>query len=292
MEEQTSSQPAWKPLSSIERRVLGVLVEKAKTTPDAYPLTLNALRNGCNQKSNRDPQMDLNEDQLEDALEDLRQAGAVLEVQGGGRTAKYRHAIYEWMGVDKVEAAVMTELLLRGAQTVGELRGRAARMEKIADLAALKPVVDALKSRGLIIGLTPEGRGHIVTHALYSAKELERLKRDHNTSDFDEVDQGSARVSEPQTSASTPSTAAAHADSARMPSAASQSQAPHSTAAQQSAAHTHQSQISSAETANLANDLSQIRAEFAAAQREFEEAIAELQQRVDELERFRQDVGG
>ena len=111
-----------------------MLIEKAKTTPENYPLSLNALRTGCNQKSNRAPLMQLEEDQVAEALESLRQAGAVAEIQGGARVDKYRHLAYEWLGVDKVELAVMAELLLRGSQTVGELRGRAARMEPIKDL--------------------------------------------------------------------------------------------------------------------------------------------------------------
>ncbi len=111
----SSLAPRWKPIGRVERRVLGVLVEKAKTTPDAYPLTLNSLTTGCNQKSNRDPQMNLEPDQIESSLEKLRHMSAVIEVSGGGRVPKYRHMVYEWLGVDKIEAAVMTELLLRGA---------------------------------------------------------------------------------------------------------------------------------------------------------------------------------
>jgi uncharacterized protein YceH (UPF0502 family) len=153
------------------------LVEKAKTTPDQYPLTLNALTNGCNQKSNRDPQMSLETHEVEDTLEELRGLGAVLEVVGGGRVSKYRHMMYEWMGVEKAEAAVMTELLLRGAQTLGELRGRAARMEPIADVSSLRPIVQSLIDKGLVISLTPAGRGQIVTHALYLPEELEKVKK-------------------------------------------------------------------------------------------------------------------
>src|SRR5688572_15619405 len=149
----------WQPLSLRQRRVLGVLIEKAKTTPDAYPMTLNGLVAGCNQKSNREPQMNLSSDDVEQVLEELRAMGAVTEVQGSGRVAKYRHHAYEWLGVEKTELAVMTELMLRGEQTLGELRGRAARMEAIADLAALKPVVDALLQKGLMLELTPSGRG-------------------------------------------------------------------------------------------------------------------------------------
>jgi uncharacterized protein len=166
----------WQPLSLRQRRVLGVLVEKAKTTPDAYPMTLNGLVAGCNQKSNREPQMNLSSDDVEQVLEELRAMGAVTEVQGSGRVAKYRHHAYEWLGVEKTELAVMTELMLRGEQTLGELRGRAARMEPIPDLAVLKPVVDSLIQKGLMIELTPSGRGQIVSHGLYKERELNELK--------------------------------------------------------------------------------------------------------------------
>jgi uncharacterized protein YceH (UPF0502 family) len=159
-----------------ERRVVGVMVEKAKTTPDAYPLTLNALRNGCNQKSNRAPVLSMDETHVEDALEKLRAYGAVMEIQGDGRVPKFRHMLYEWLGVEKVEMAVMVELLLRGAQTVGELRGRAARMEPIPDLAALWPILESLQRKKLLIFLSPRGRGCTVTHALYLPNELEKVK--------------------------------------------------------------------------------------------------------------------
>ena len=130
----------WGTLSRIQRRVVGVLVEKAKTTPDNYPLTLNSLVNGCNQKSNRSPQMQLDEEQVYDGLDELRKLGAIAVVQGDGRAEKYRHLMYEWLGVDKVELAVMAELLLRGQQTLGELRGRAARMEPIKGISELQPI--------------------------------------------------------------------------------------------------------------------------------------------------------
>ncbi len=168
--------PRWQPLSPIDRRVAGVLVEKAKTTPAGYPMSLNAICTGANQKNNRFPVLQLEPDQVEDSLQRLRQLGAVGLIEGYGRVAKYRHYLYEWLGVDKVELAVMAELLLRGAQTEGELRARAARMEPIADLTALRPILASLKSKGLVISLTPEGRGHVVTHALYPPRELENLK--------------------------------------------------------------------------------------------------------------------
>ena len=168
--------PRWQCLSAIDRRVAAVLVEKAKTTPAAYPLSLNAVSTACNQKSNRSPVMNLEPDDVEQSLERLRHLGAVGHVQGYGRVSKYRHYLYDWLGVDKVEIAVIAELLLRGAQTEGELRSRAARMEPIADLAELRPILASLKSKGLVIPLTPEGRGHVVAHALYPPDELETVK--------------------------------------------------------------------------------------------------------------------
>jgi uncharacterized protein YceH (UPF0502 family) len=173
-----ATKPRWQPLEALERRVLGVLVEKAKTTPENYPLSLNALKSGCNQKNNRAPLMQVEEDQVDAALETLRRVGAVAEIQGSGRVNKFRHLGYDWLGVDKVEMAVMAELLLRGAQTVGELRGRAARMEPIKDLAELRPVLDSLQAKGLVMFLTPEGRGAIVTHALYQERELDKVRRE------------------------------------------------------------------------------------------------------------------
>ncbi len=173
--------PRWQPLPSLERRVLGVLIEKAKTTPDNYPLTLVALCNGCNQKSNRDPQMNLQDEEVQTALDRLRARGAVVFVEGSGRVEKYRHLAYEWLGVNKAELAVMCELLLRGPQTEGQLRAHVERMEPMADLAALRHILAGLKSRGLVLPLTPEGRGHVIAHALYPAEELAQLRAHYGT---------------------------------------------------------------------------------------------------------------
>ena len=161
----------WQPLDAMQRRVLGVLVEKAKTTPDSYPLTVNAIKTGCNQKSNRNPQMDLAADDIMATLDELRELRAVSEVQGDGRADKYRHLAYDWLGVDKVELAVLAELLLRGEQTVGELRGRAARMEPISGLPELMPILGRLREKGLLWDVTPQGRGQIVSHRLFLPSE-------------------------------------------------------------------------------------------------------------------------
>lgn len=174
-----SAAATWSPLTPTERRVAGVLVEKAKTTPDVYPLSLNALRVGSNQKNNRDPITQYEDDDVQRAIDSLREKRAAMEVQGGARVPKYRHLLYDWLGVDKVELAVMAELLLRGPQTEGELRVRASRMEPIADLPALRAVLERLKARGLVISLTSEGRGHVITHGLYRPPELQRLREEY-----------------------------------------------------------------------------------------------------------------
>jgi len=194
--------PKWRPLNRVQRRILGVLVEKAKTTPEAYPLSLNAIATGSNQKSNRAPQMSLEPDDVELELDNLRGLEAVIEVQSSGRVPKYKHLAYEWLGVDKYELAVMAELLLRGEQTIGELRGRAARMEPIADLGALKPILQALVAKGLVVELTPAGRGQVVTHALYSDRELKELREQFAQGAAEEASPPSSRASAPVARAS------------------------------------------------------------------------------------------
>jgi uncharacterized protein YceH (UPF0502 family) len=171
-----SPESAWPVLSVIERRILGVLVEKAKTTPDVYPLSINSIVTGGNQKSNRDPLLSLTDLEVEDALPALQEKGLVTRITGG-RVDRWRHNLYDVWNVNKVELAVLTELLLRGAQTEGELRGRAGRMEPIDDLDTLRGVLKPLAERGLIVYLGPEGRrGTQLTHGFYSPNELEYLK--------------------------------------------------------------------------------------------------------------------
>jgi uncharacterized protein YceH (UPF0502 family) len=165
-----------RPLEAIERRVLGTLIEKGKTTPDQYPLSLNALVTGCNQKSNRDPAMTLDEEQVTRAVASLRQAGAVAEVYGSGKIPRYRHLAYEWLGVEKEELAILGELLLRGEQTEGDLRGRASRMDPIPDLDALRTHLDRLAARGLVVWLSPPGRGRMLTHGLLPPEKLDKVR--------------------------------------------------------------------------------------------------------------------
>ncbi len=205
--ESGSSPPAssaWKPLDARQRRVLGVLIEKAKTTPAAYPMTVNALVTGCNQKNNRDPLTTLDDIDVEKALDQLRTLGVVSELDWLGRVPKYKHHAYEWLGVSKPEIAVMTELLLRGAQPLGDLRARAARMEPIADLAALKPIVDALLGRGLMIELSGPGRGQIVSHNLYLPQELVEEKAQHSGHARSPASFGGGEPASRHTAATTP----------------------------------------------------------------------------------------
>lgn len=164
------------PLSPAARRVLGVLVEKAKTTPDNYPMTLAGLISGSNQKSNRAPQMQLDEDKVLSALDELKGVGAAREIQGSGRATKYRHAAYEWLDVESAGAAVMTELLLRGPQTIGEIRSRASRMYALDDLATTQGVVEDLIAKELVEPLTPPGRGQVFAHKLYPPDERQHLE--------------------------------------------------------------------------------------------------------------------
>jgi len=176
-----SSTPRGQPLDEIQRRVLGVLIEKAKTTPAGYPMSVNAIVVGCNQKSNRDPLTEYDDFTVEKALSELQTLGVVKEIDWVGRVPKYKHLAYEWLGVRPVELAILGELLLRGPQSLGDLRARASRMEAIEDLAALKPIVESLVARQLMVELTPPGRGQLVSHNLYPPGELDRMRESHGS---------------------------------------------------------------------------------------------------------------
>lgn len=131
-------------LDSVEVRVLGCLIEKELTTPEYYPLSLNALTNACNQKSNRDPVMALQETDVVRALDSLRFKRFARVAGDSSRVSKYRHSLAESLRLDPPALAVIAELLLRGPQTVGELRTRGERMASFADLAAVETVLQEL----------------------------------------------------------------------------------------------------------------------------------------------------
>jgi uncharacterized protein YceH (UPF0502 family) len=166
----------WPILSFHERRVLGVLVEKQKTTPDIYPLSLNALATGCNQKSNREPVLNLSNAEVEEALASGQQKGLAVKITGG-RVEHWRHTLYETWNVGKVELAILAELLLRGPQTEGTLRAHTSRMEQIADLDALRALLKPMEERKLIVFLGELGRrGTTITHGFHDPVDLERLR--------------------------------------------------------------------------------------------------------------------
>lgn len=196
---------SWVPLSSRERRVLGVLVEKAKTTPEYYPLTVAAIVTGSNQKSNRDPVTNFDADDVEEILQDLRQKGATVMIEGSGRVVRWKHTLYDWLKVTKVELAVLAELMLRGPQTEGDLRSRASRMEPFPDLTSLQTVLEALATRELVIYLSPPGvkRGVVVTHGLYPPKELEKVRQSFvQAPEPDEAEDRPVRASSPRAESS------------------------------------------------------------------------------------------
>ncbi|NBD37125.1 MAG: DUF480 domain-containing protein [Verrucomicrobia bacterium] len=132
-------------LTGEEARVLGCLLEKAATTPDAYPLTLNSLVAACNQKSNRDPVVDYDEETVAEAIEGLRSKHLVFRWDGAGaRVPKYKHHVDERLGLDSAGKALLAVLLLRGAQTLGQLRTRTERMHVFRDVAAVQQELDEL----------------------------------------------------------------------------------------------------------------------------------------------------
>jgi uncharacterized protein len=141
-------------LLDTEVRVLGALLEKQRTTPDAYPLSLNALRAATNQSTNRDPVVDYDEATIRDALHRLsRRRYARLASGPGSRAAKYRHLVDEALGLGPAELSVLTVLMLRGPQTPGELRARTERMYAFEDAEQLHRVLDALIERELVARL-------------------------------------------------------------------------------------------------------------------------------------------
>jgi uncharacterized protein YceH (UPF0502 family) len=163
------------------------LVEKQKTakTADAYPLTLNALVTGCNQKSNRDPVLDLDEVEVEEGLAALQKKLLVTRITGG-RAERFRHNLYETWTANGAEMAVLAELLLRGPQTKGDLRGRAARMSAVDTLDDLEALLKSLTARRLAVYLTdPDRRGAVVTHGFHPPDELARLKAQHASAPAD-----------------------------------------------------------------------------------------------------------
>ena len=161
-------------LTAAEIRVLGCLLEKQRTTPDAYPLSLNALRLACNQSTNRDPVVDYDEATVRDAVQSLgRRRWARLTSGAGSRAPKYRHLLDEALPLGPAQYAVLCVLLLRGAQTPGELKQRTERLHPIADLAGVHAALESLAERDLVTGLgrRPGQKEERYVHRLGEAEE-------------------------------------------------------------------------------------------------------------------------
>jgi uncharacterized protein len=147
-------------LHPIEVRVLGSLLEKDLTTPEYYPLTLSALQNACNQKSSREPIVQYDETTVAQGLELLRQKHLILKVTGAGhRVEKYAHRLGESLNLGRRELAILCVLMLRGPQTVGELRGRTERMHPFEDLEQVEHVLESLAAREPDPLVAPASRG-------------------------------------------------------------------------------------------------------------------------------------
>ena len=138
---------ALRPLTPIEARVLATLVEKARTVPDSYPLSLNALVLGCNQKSSRDPVMDISNDDAQAALESLKALSLVFEASSS-RVVRYQHNLYRVLNISEPQGVLLALLMLRGPQTPAELRTNGERWYKFADTAAVETVLQELQARG------------------------------------------------------------------------------------------------------------------------------------------------
>src|SRR4029079_18608064 len=147
-------------LSLLETRVLGVLVEKERTVPDSYPLTLNALISGCNQKSSRDPVMNASESEVQAALDHLKSMTFVIE-SSGGRVARYSHNFERVLHVPRQASAILAVLMLRGPQTPGELRINTERLHPFADISSVEAFLTELAERpaGALVKELPRQAG-------------------------------------------------------------------------------------------------------------------------------------
>ena len=161
-------------LSLIETRVLGTLSEKQHTVPDSYPLTLNALVSGCNQKTSRSPVMEAAEAEVQAALDSLKALNLVMETSGG-RVSRYSQNLERVLQVPSQSAAILTVLMLRGPQTAGELRINCERLHGFADISAVQGFLDELAGKSLVVELPrlPGARENRWAHLLSGAPKID-----------------------------------------------------------------------------------------------------------------------
>jgi uncharacterized protein YceH (UPF0502 family) len=169
-------------LTDVDIRVLGSLIEKQLTTPEYYPLSLNALVTACNQSSNRDPIVKFDESTVDRSIAALRQRGLVRGTKGvDARVTKYAHRVDDVMGLKAREIAVLGVLMLRGPQTTGELRVRASRLEPFADIAEVEATLAGLIARELVVALPRQRYAHLLAgppSAITPEEELRALRQE------------------------------------------------------------------------------------------------------------------
>ena len=176
-----------RPLSLLETRVLGTLVEKQHTVPDTYPLTLNALVSGCNQKTSRSPVMEASETEVQATLDNLKRRNLVIE-SSGGRVARYAHNVDSVLKVPSQSVAILTVLMLRGPQTPGELRINCERLHRFADLSAVEAFLEELAARpagALVVQLArlPGARENRWAHLLSGTPSVNTIPRGKDEAD-------------------------------------------------------------------------------------------------------------
>jgi uncharacterized protein len=257
--------PPLKELSKGQRRVLGVLLEKAFTTPEQYPLTPKSLTAGCNQKNNRAPLANYTEDDALQYVDELREMGLVAVVHTeSGRTERFRHYMRKRYQFSEAQLAIITELLLRGRQSVGDLRARASRMTPIDSLEELREALRGLQAQDLVQADGPlDRRGVEVDHNLYPPREGNTLTYRETVDD----DAGDGELPPPRTT------------TAAKPAVIS-------------GPHTISSPSVSESAAKMDGAIAELRAENA----ELREAVESLQQEISRLseivERLQRDLGG
>lgn len=253
-----------KELSKSQRRVLGVLIEKALTTPEVYPLTLKAATTACNQKSNRDPVVNYQEDFVETVFDQLRELGlcAVVHTESG-RTARYRHYLRKRFTLSEGQVAILAELLLRGQQSIGELRTRASRMVAIESLEQLRTELDGLIGMDLIRSDAElDRRGVEIDHNLYTSQERQPMRQRSGGDDDSPA---------PMSSGSTASTP--RAVTFGVPAAAAAVPA-------------------SASSPQLEADIAELRTENEQLRGELQQLREDIRKLSDEFHQLRRDLGG
>ena len=202
---ENDDRPEVRELSSRQRRVLGVLIEKGLTTPEYYPLTLKAVTTACNQKSNRSPVVDYDEDAVEETLDQLKELGLVGVLHtDSGRSLRYRQYVRKRYEFSEPQIAILGELLCRGRQTLGELRGRASRMVPIETLELLRSELNDLLTRGYVQASDAlERRGAEVDHAFYRSSESRSVMTSTATAET------TSAVSQPAAASAAPATSSA-----------------------------------------------------------------------------------